>query len=234
MTKEDKKKGFNNSEINQDVGSRDADFSVLSEELTRSNVGESGNLDISKECDDCEKKLSDLQARYDQLGEELEGAKDKYIRALADLENFRKRAMREKTDLLKYQGEAILFDVLEVVDNLERALAHSESDPTDLKKGLEMIYRNFTDILNKWEVRSETAVGNSFDPVKHSALSRIVVDDASPGTVIAEHKKAYFYKDKLLRHAEVVVSAAGEGQEQSGSGSAATTKGDSTDSDLEG
>ncbi|MBX7144455.1 MAG: nucleotide exchange factor GrpE [Oligoflexia bacterium] len=137
---------------------------------------------------------------------ELEATKDKYLRALAELENYKKRALKERSELIRYQGDRIIADLLEVVDNLELALSHSEADPVKLKTGLELIHKLFVDVLGRWDVRAVPAVGKPFDPQQHQALSKIQSADAAPGTVISEFKKAYFYKDKLLRPASVVVS----------------------------
>ncbi|MCB0338695.1 MAG: nucleotide exchange factor GrpE [Bdellovibrionales bacterium] len=131
---------------------------------------------------------------------------EKYLRALADFENYKRRAIKERSELVKYQGERIFQDLLEMVDNFERALQSADSDPGQLKTGLEMVYKSLIDVFTKYEVRAESAVGENFDPNKHSALGQVVVDDTSPGTIVSELKKAYFYKDKLIRVAEVVVA----------------------------
>lgn len=139
---------------------------------------------------------------------ELDEYREKYLRALAELENYKKRALKDRSDLLKYQGERVLYDLLEVVDNFELALQHTKSDPEKLREGIEMIYKQFVEMLGKWSVKSESGMGKEFDPAKFSAISRVPVHDAAPGTIINELKKAYFYKDKLLRPGEVVVAEA--------------------------
>ena len=131
-----------------------------------------------------------------------------YLRALADFENFKKRSIKERSDLIKYQGERIFQDLLEVTDNFERALEVEDSQEGDFKTGIEMILKQFNALLAKFEVRAESALGANFDPTKHSALSQVEDDSAEPGTVLSELKKAYYYKDKLLRAAEVVVCKA--------------------------
>lgn len=163
----------------------DADFSAL----------EGGSAEIAK------------------LAAEAEENKNRYLRALADLENYKRRALKERSDLIKYQGEKLVFDILEIVDNLELALQHSDANPEKLKEGVELIYKRFKEILNKWEIRDESGLGREFDPSRFSAISKVPSADVAPGTVINELKKAYFYKDKLLRVGEVVVSGA-VGQEQ--------------------
>ncbi|NLF25907.1 MAG: nucleotide exchange factor GrpE [Deltaproteobacteria bacterium] len=180
-------------ECEHNATARDADFSTLDEDQEDNNAV-------------CEKSDEKLKA-------ELRDYKDRYLRALADLENYRKRALKERSELLKYQGEKILFDMVEVLDNLERALDHADADPHHLKSGLEMVFRQFKDALEKWQVKGESAVGTPFDPSKQHALSKVPSPDAAPGTVINELKKAYFYKDRLLRAGEVVVAGEMPGQE---------------------
>jgi molecular chaperone GrpE len=146
--------------------------------------------------------------RTQQLEAEVADLKDKYLRTLADMDNLRKRVAKERADLIKYQGDRIIFDLLDVVDNLERALASAETDVASLKEGVPLVYKGFIDTLAKWEIKSEPSLGKAFDPAKHKALSQVPVDDAAPGTIINEFRKTYFYRDKLLRAGEVVVAAA--------------------------
>ncbi len=157
----------------------------------------------------------------ERLRSELKETNDKYLRALADLENYKKRTLKERSDLLKYQGEKVFVDLLEVVDNLEFALQYSgapelPSEPPafspesaeKLRQGLVLIHKLFLNILGKWEVRPESALGKLFDPQHFSAISKVPTTDVEPGTVISELKKAYFYKDRMLRPGEVVVADA--------------------------
>ncbi len=143
----------------------------------------------------------------ERLTQDLAETKDRYIRLMADFENFKKRALKEQSELLKYQGERLVVDLLEVLDNLELALSYSSADYEKLKAGLEMIHKIFVERLGRWEIRGEGAVGSEFDPKKHAAISRVPGSDAKPGTVVGELKKPYFYKDKLIRVGEVVVAA---------------------------
>jgi molecular chaperone GrpE len=181
------------------VTERDADFTKLEEEQNiQPPPARPGN---SPEPDG-----NGRSPEIEALRAELAEMKDKYLRTLADLENNRKRHVKERSELLKYQGDKILHDILEVADNLERALAEAEKDPNSLKDGVPLIYKLLMDTLAKWEVKPESGVGKPFDPAKYRALSRIAVDDAIPGTIISEMRKTYFYKDKLLRAGEVIVA----------------------------
>jgi molecular chaperone GrpE len=165
-------------------------------------------------------KMEDA-ALIEKLRSDMADYKDKYLRALAELENYKKRAMKERSDLIKYQGDRILADLLQVVDNLELALQHSGSDPQKLRAGVELTHKLFVDTLGRWGIKSENGVGQQFDPNRFLAVSKIAVNDAVPGTIIQEMRKTYFYKDKLLRAGEVVVAAEAEVKDEAGDQGAA-------------
>jgi len=189
-----------NQEAEETKQPRDADFSALDDE---NPSGESKNVEESDETVAALEEARTLAAENN----------DKYLRALADLENYKKRALKERSDLIKYQGEKIFTEILEVVDNIELALNYSDSEPHKLQEGLQLIHKLFLDTLGKWEVRSETAIGKPFDPNKQAAISRVPTDEVDPGVVIQELKKTFFYRDKLLRPGEVVVSVENEAEE---------------------
>ena len=152
-------------------------------------------------------------AELEQLKLQLQTAKDeasenydKYLRALAELDNVKKRSVKERSELLKYQGERVFIDLLEVVDDFERALQHIDGETSQVKSGLQLILKRFTDCLNKWDVRGESAIGKMFNPNIYNALSRVAAPGKAAGEIIGELKKAYYYKDKLIRHGDVVVA----------------------------
>src|SRR5690606_8715543 len=115
-------------------------------------------------------------------------------------------AQKERSDLLKYQGDKILADIIDVLDNLELALQHKDAEIENLRTGVQMIHQQFKDVLERWGVRAESAVGSPFDPNKQNAINKVPSHDVAPGSVVAELKKTYFYKDKLLRVGEVIVA----------------------------
>lgn len=139
---------------------------------------------------------------------ELAELKDKYLRLLADFENHKKRTLKERSEMLKYQGERVFIDLLEVVDNFDRAMAFIDSDPEQVKVGVKLIHKALHDLLTKWEVRGETAIGTLFDPYRHNAISKVPSDTVPAGQVVDEVKKCFVYKDKILRTGEVVVAVA--------------------------
>ena len=148
----------------------------------------------------------ELQGELVRLRGEVDEAQERYIRLLAEFENFRRRTQRERADIIKYQGEQIVVDLLEVIDNVERAMTFAEGDSEQFRGGVELIFRNFQGVLEKWGVRLESGVGKEFDPKIQSALSTLPTADSAPGTVVGELKKAAFFKDKLIRVGEVVVA----------------------------
>ena len=129
---------------------------------------------------------SGFEAQRQELEQQVAENRDRYVRLFADFENFKKRALKEQSELLKYQGERIVVDLLEVIDNLELALSHSSADGNALRTGLEMVLKQFVDKLARWDIRGESAIGTQFDPQKHSAISRVPGTDA--GVFVGELK----------------------------------------------
>ena len=148
----------------------------------------------------------------DALRAEIEELRDRSIRTLADFENYRKRAERERADQVKYGVGEILQDLLPIVDNLERALEAGGS-VEDLKTGLELIVRQTQDLLRQRGVEAVEAVGRPFDPTVHEAVMREEDPEVTEPTVTAELQRGYVLHDRLLRPAMVRVAMAAEPEE---------------------
>ena len=135
--------------------------------------------------------------------------RDRWVRSVADFENFKKRARQEKTRILKYRNEEFLKDLLPVLDNLERALEHSKEsgDSGAFVEGMGMIARMFKEVLEKYGVTEIQALGEPFDPNLHEAVSGTSVPGTAPNIVVQDLEKGYMYQDRLLRPAKVVVSS---------------------------
>ena len=155
-------------------------------------------------------QLDDPAFKLEAVEAELASLKQDYLRALAEQDNMKKRNTKERSELLKYQGERVIVDLLEVLDNLELALSQDDTTLEDLKSGVEMIHKQFSGIFDKWEIKGHPGVGEAFDPQKHEALSTVPDAEVEPGTVIQELRKAYYYKDRLIRAGQVIVSKAVE------------------------
>ncbi len=153
-----------------------------------------------------------LSAELENLHRELE-AKDleakqhyeRFLRQVAELENFKKRAAKEKEESLRYGNESLIRDLLPILDNLERAVTYAEGggNGTPLLEGVEMTLKSFLDVLGKHGIRQITAKGEFFDPQKHEAMAQVETEELPPNSVVEEHHKGYFLFDRLLRPALV-------------------------------
>jgi molecular chaperone GrpE len=136
---------------------------------------------------------------------------DLYLRERADLENFRKRAQRDKEELGKFANEGILRELVPAVDNLERAIDHARQDGAGgetLLKGVELTLAQFQKVLEKFGVVAVKAVGEPFDPARHEAMGQLESAEHPPNTVVQEYQKGYLLNDRLLRPALVMVAKA--------------------------
>ncbi len=136
---------------------------------------------------------------------------DLYLRERADLENYRKRAQREKEELAKFANENLLREILPVMDNLSRAVEHARKQETGtdgLLEGVEMTLAQFGKALERFGVKTIVAVGEPFDPARHEAMGQIESADQPSNTVIQELQKGYLLNDRLLRPALVMIAKA--------------------------
>jgi len=137
---------------------------------------------------------------------------DRFLRERADLENFRKRANREKEELLNYCTKSLIEEILPVVDNLERALAHvGEEGNSAVVEGIRMTHSMLLAALKKFGVTPVAAAGAPFDPAYHQAMSQVPTEEYSPNTVVEEFQRGYMLKERLLRPAMVSVATAPKG-----------------------
>ena len=153
----------------------------------------------------------ELEKLREQLAAKEREAKENYDRLLrlaAELENFKKRAAREKTDAICYANESLLKDLLPILDNLERAFEHAKGggNGNPLLDGIEMVLKSFLEVLEKHGVTQISAVGEIFDPEKHDAFAQIETSEHPPNTVVEQHAKGYHLPGRLLRPAQVTVA----------------------------
>lgn len=148
-----------------------------------------------------------LEAQLEEKNREASENFDKWLRLRAEFENFKKRMQKEKGDLVKFGNENLLKALLPVLDNLSRAIEHGKNaeENSPLLEGVEMTCKEFLNILDRFGVKPVPAVGEVFDPEKHEALSQEESDQES-NRVIAVVQNGYFYHDRLLRPAKVIVS----------------------------
>ena len=135
-----------------------------------------------------------------KIQNECDEFKDKYLRGLAEMDNFRKRMKKEKEEYQRYVMNEFLLDLLQIYDNLERALkAKGHDADKGIISGVEMIRRQFLDLLKKNQVLEIDALGKHFDPVFHEALSKEEREGISQAVVVEIYQKGFTYNDKLLR-----------------------------------
>jgi molecular chaperone GrpE len=146
------------------------------------------------------------------VGEENRLLKDRYMRTLADFENYRKRADREKTEFFKYALGEVLRDLIPVLDNFDRALEHA-GEGDDFHKGVALIYKQMWDVLKRHGLRPIEQSGVPFDPKIHEAVVREENPSVPSHTVVAILQKGYFLHDRLLRPAMVKVAVGGPEQQ---------------------
>jgi molecular chaperone GrpE len=167
-----------------------------------------GERDAAAEEAGAGEDLAALRTERDARAREAAEAQDRYLRNLADFENFRRRINREREDWRRQAQEALLKEILPALDNFDRALAAPparDADPA-FRTGVELIHRDFLAALERLGVRPFVTVGQPFDPTRHEAVSRVERADVEDQTVVAEALRGYQFQDRVLRPAQVVVA----------------------------
>ena len=144
------------------------------------------------------------------LERQLVEQKDRMLRAMAEADNVRRRAQRDAEDRVRYANEALLRELIPVLDNLDRALASARAagGAASVVSGVELIQRELLRVLERAGVSRYSAVGQAFDPTRHEAIARVVSGDAAPDTVVSETAPGYLLNGRVLRPAMVAVAAA--------------------------
>lgn len=159
--------------------------------------------------------LTDLQTALAAKEQELAELKDKYLRALADGENARKRIRQQSEESVRIQREAILRDLLPIIDNLERAVEAAragEGGSKTIIDGVEMVLRSMMDLLRAQGVTTLDSVGQPFDPTRHEAVDHVASEVHAPNQIVQEFHRGYQIGDRVIRPARVSVSKGPGGQ----------------------
>jgi molecular chaperone GrpE len=165
---------------------------------------DSGTL-MSKEVESGQ--LEELERQIAELRSEKSDIYDKLLRKAADFDNYRKRTEKEKREHQQYALADFMSELILILDNFERAFAHTDDQANpEYQKGVELIYRQLKDLMEKKGLRPMQAVGKIFDPNMHEAITREQRDDLPENTILEELQKGYLFRDKLLRPALVKVS----------------------------
>ena len=160
-------------------------------------------------------QIEKLSRELEQKTKECAEANEKYLRTYADFENYRKRMQRDLADFRKYANEQFALELLSVVDHLGLALKHAgEAGETaqGMREGVELVYRQLREVLEKFGVKQFGAAGEPFDPAQHDAMMQIISDEVPENTVVQVMQDGYLYHEKVLRHAKVGVSKKRDGE----------------------
>ncbi|MBW2057480.1 MAG: nucleotide exchange factor GrpE [Deltaproteobacteria bacterium] len=178
---------------------------------------EGGESNQAETAHEASRKKKRRAATSEELKRALEEQKrlaqdnyEKFLRAYAELENYKKRVEREKANLLKYGNEALIRDLLPFIDNLQRAVEHASGEknnsPEALIQGVELTLKDLMRVLEKHGLKPIESVGGIFDPNLHEAMMQVETEDHEPQTIVEEFQKGYLLGDRLLRPARVSVA----------------------------
>ena len=181
------------------------DHEVLDHEIIEPEAAVPEEGDSAEE----KKKLSPMEELQEQLKKkdvELVEQKSDFLREKADLENFRKRLVKEKADAVQFANERLLKELVEIDDNMNRALNTPNTSLESLKEGVEMIQKQFATFLKNQKVEPVEAIGKPFDPSLHEVMTQLELEEHEENTVIQEYSTGYTLNGRILRSAKVVIS----------------------------
>lgn len=179
---------------------------MAEEKNTKAKQSDKKNLRIKSKKED--KVLNKLKEEVVQLKSKNEELNDKFTRLVAEFDNYKKRTDKEYLSLIQNANEKLITELLPVVDDLERSLAHlsKDNDFKTMVDGFQLIHKNLTSLLDKQGLKPMQSVGEEFDPDKHDALMQVDNKDVKSNYIVDEHLRGYVYNEKVIRHAQVIVS----------------------------
>lgn len=188
------------------------DIETAGERSTENDSGNAGEQEVPSEeqtssQDASGESMEEETSSRKEENAELVQLKDKYLRTLAEYENFRKRSEKEKAQMFELGAKSIIEQLLPVVDNFERALEHipEEEKENSFTKGVEGIYKQIQKMFSDCDIQAIEAVGQKFDPALHNAVMTEEEGDAEEDTVTADLQKGYTYRGNVVRHSMVKV-----------------------------
>jgi len=147
------------------------------------------------------------EPNFNELEDKIKSLEDTLLRKVAEFENYKRRTENDQLNLLKYSAESFILKILPVFDDLGRSVDHLEESSTDsLIEGLKLVYDKFTKILDDQGVKRLEVKGKEFDVEFHEALMQQPSNEVPANTVLSEVEPGYIYKDKVIKHAKVIVS----------------------------
>lgn len=182
--------------VNENIGTNDENV----QESTEQESTEQENIELTAE--------EKLQKQLDEANEKIAVLEDRYLRQIAEFDNYRKRTMKEKAELIKNGGERTIEAILPVLDDFERALANMAKDEsaTEAMKGVELIYNKFTGILKQSGLQKIETKGADFNTDYHEAIAMVpAFEESQKGKVLDCIQTGYMLNEKVIRHAKVAV-----------------------------
>jgi molecular chaperone GrpE len=182
--------------------------SLTSEAENMSASEQDGSANVTEET---KQEASETQAtsnKEEELTKQVQELQDKYIRLMAEFDNFRKRSLKERTELIKSAGEDILVNILPIMDDFERGLTLMDQSPDieSVKQGVLLIYNKFKEFLTQRGIKEIEAIKLNFNVDLHEAITKIPAPDESlKGKVVDVLQKGYYLGDKVIRYSKVVV-----------------------------
>jgi len=206
-----KEKSNKENEIKEEINMEE------STDKTSTNTEQKSEKDINSKTNKSSKRKTkkrkkdrehELEEEVIEAQEKIAEINDKYLRLYSEFDNFRKRTIKEKSDIYKTAGEDVIINIISIVDDFERALKATEATEENKahREGLELIYNRFLNILNQKNVKEIDCIGKEFDTDLHEALTKIPAPTKDmKGKVIDTIEKGYTMNDKVIRFAKVVV-----------------------------
>ena len=200
-------KRFNKTNMEDDnIKTPEEDIPVVEAEEVVPEENEASQETASE--NSAENACEDVEKRVKELEEQVEKEKKEYLFLMAEFDNFRKRTLKEKSEIIKNAGENVLKGLLPIMDDFERGIKAAENSPEgeSVKEGVKLIYNKLQKFLNQNGVKEIDPADDVFDTEKHEAISAVPVpDEEKKGKILDTVEKGYTINDKVLRHAKVVV-----------------------------
>lgn len=179
------------------------------DEQNNSTEPEENKLEDSEHVDKSEENtLEQDDAKIAELEKQVKEWQDKLLRKAAEFENFKRRTENDQFNLINYAAESFIFKLLPIVDDFERSMAHIDDidNNKSVKDGIKLVYEKLLKLLNEQGVKKMQTKGEQFNVEYHDALMQKKDNSVPPHTVLEEVESGYLYRDKVIRHAKVIVS----------------------------
>ena len=167
------------------------------------NINSDENMDGNQHLNEPVAEESEIENLKSQITE----LNDKYLRQVAEFDNFRRRNAKERVELIQTAGKDVITDLLDVLDDSERAQKQMENtdDVRQIKEGIQLVFSKLRNTLSAKGLKPMESIGKEFNPDLHEAITEIEAGEKMKGKVVDEIQKGYYLNDKIIRHAKVVV-----------------------------